>query len=54
MPAAWTSFLAAVVDYGIVPRRLTPGWELVLPKWPIALVYGVMAATLAAVDRLVR
>lgn len=54
VPAAATSFLAAVVDYGVVPKRLTPGWELVLPKRPIALVYGVMAATLAAVDRLVR
>lgn len=54
MPAAWTSLIAAIVDYGIVPKRLTPGWELVLPKRPIALVYAVMAATLAAVDRLVR
>lgn len=53
-PAAWTSLLAAVVDYGLVPKRLTPGWELVLPRRPIAFTYGVMAATLALVDRLVR
>jgi hypothetical protein len=53
-PAAWTSLLAAVVDYGVVPKRPTPGLELVLPKRPIVLVYGVMAVTLAVVDRLVQ
>jgi hypothetical protein len=30
--AAAVSALAAVVDYGITPKRLTPGWENVLSK----------------------
>ena len=29
--AAVVSTLAAVVDYGLVPKRLTPGWEGPLP-----------------------
>jgi hypothetical protein len=28
--------VAAAVDYGLVPRRLTPGWELVLSKRGVA------------------
>jgi hypothetical protein len=39
--------LAAVVDYGIVPKRLTPGWELVLPKPRVATTYAVLATGLA-------
>lgn len=35
--AAWmvglgTAALAGVIDYGLMPSRLTPGWELVLPN----------------------
>ena len=30
--AAVMSAIAAIVDYGITPRRLTPGWELTLSK----------------------
>ena len=35
--AAWmvglgTAALAGVIDYGLMPSRLTPGWELVLPS----------------------
>ena len=35
--------IAAAVDYGITPKRLTPGWELVLSKRGIALAYVAMA-----------
>ena len=38
--AAWAAGLgiavvAGVVDYGLIPRRLSPGWELVLPVWGV-------------------
>jgi hypothetical protein len=49
--ALMTSAIAAFVDYGIVPKRLTPGWELVVPKRPIAFAYVMMAFALAASDR---
>lgn len=44
--AAWvaglgTAALAAAVDYGLMPSRLTPGWELVLPS------FGVIAGFVA-------
>ncbi|WJS86834.1 hypothetical protein [Paracoccus sp. TOH] len=37
-----TAAMAGLVDYGLMPARLRPGWELVLPPW------GVLAG-LAAV-----
>jgi len=40
--------LAAFVDYVVVPKRLTPGWEAVLPPRDIVAVYGVLALGLAA------
>ena len=40
--------IAAAVDYGIVPKRLTPGWETVLSKRSIAGVFVAMAVGLAA------
>ena len=40
--------IAAAVDYGATPRRFTPGWELVLSRAGMALVYSAMAAGLAA------
>jgi hypothetical protein len=46
--AALISALAAGVDYGLTPRRLTPGWENVLSKPAMALTYGAMALGLAA------
>jgi len=46
--AAAVSALAAVVDYGLVPKRLTPGWERVLPPEAIALAYFAMALALGA------
>ena len=42
------SAIAATVDYGIVPKRLTPGWEDVLSKRSIVATYGVLALGLAA------
>jgi hypothetical protein len=45
--AVLTSGLAAVVDYGLVPRRLTPGWESVLPTRSIAAAYVALAFGLA-------
>jgi hypothetical protein len=42
------SAVAGVVDYGIVPRRLTPGWELALPPKSVAAVLAAMALGLAA------
>jgi hypothetical protein len=45
--ALGTSALAAAVDYGATPKRLTPGWELVLTKRSMAVAYGAMAVGLA-------
>lgn len=45
--AAAVAAIAAVVDYGLVPKRLTPGWELVLPKQSVATTYAVLAVGLA-------
>jgi hypothetical protein len=42
------SAIAAAVDYGVTPKRLTPGWELVLSKRSMAATYGAMALGLAA------
>ncbi|MYZ48683.1 hypothetical protein [Propylenella binzhouense] len=42
------SAIAAAVDYGLAPKRLTPGWEEVLPTRSIAATYGVLALGLAA------
>jgi len=48
-----TSAVAALVDYGATPKRLTPGWELVLTKRSMAVAYGAMAVglTLGAAAR---
>ena len=45
--AAAVSVLAATVDYTITPKRFTPGWELVLSKRSMSLVYASLAAGLA-------
>lgn len=44
--AATVAALAAFVDYRIVPRRLTPGFEAHLGPAPIAVVYVAFAAGL--------
>jgi len=45
--AALVSTIAAVVDYGIVPKRLTPGWEGPLPIRSVAGGFVGMACGLA-------
>jgi hypothetical protein len=42
------SALAAFVDYLVVPKRLTPGWEKVVTPPSIGLAYGDMAVALWA------
>lgn len=48
MEAAGMSAIAAAVDYGVAPKRFTPGWEDVLSVRSIALGYGALALGLAA------
>jgi hypothetical protein len=45
--ACMTSAVAAAVDYGVTPKRFTPGWELVLSKRSLVVTYGVLALGLA-------
>jgi hypothetical protein len=45
---AVTSGLAAAVDYLLVPRRLSPGWELALTRKSMAGAFAAMAAGLTA------
>jgi hypothetical protein len=45
---ALTSVLAAAVDYLVMPRRLSPGWELALTRKSMAGAFSAMAAGLAA------
>ncbi|OAP38607.1 hypothetical protein AU381_23105 [Sinorhizobium glycinis] len=46
--AALTAAVAYVVDYHLVPKRLTPGWERVLSKRSIGMTYAALALGLAA------
>lgn len=46
--AAAVSAVAAFVDYLVVPRRLTPGWEKAVSPQAIGIAYVVMALALAA------
>lgn len=46
--AALTAMLAALVDYGWMPKRLTPGWETVLSRRSVGLTFAAMAIGLAA------
>jgi hypothetical protein len=45
--AALVAAIAAIVDYWIVPKRLTPGWEYALSKPSITSGFAAMAAGLA-------
>lgn len=45
--AIGTAVSAAVLDYGVLPRRLSPGWERAMPVWGVAIAFGVMAAGMA-------
>ena len=44
--AALISAAAYVTDYHVVPKRLTPGYELRLPRRALAAIYAVLAAAL--------
>lgn len=46
--AAGMSVIAAAVDYGLAPKRFTPGWEDVLSVRSIGIAYGALALGLAA------
>jgi len=46
--AAVTAGVAAAVDYGLVPRRLTPGWEHAVSPRSVAATFGVLGLGLAA------
>ncbi|WP_258552058.1 hypothetical protein [Paracoccus versutus] len=48
-----TAAMAGLIDYGLLPARLRPGWELVLPPWAVlaglaALGVGLSLGLLAA------
>jgi hypothetical protein len=46
--ACMTSAVAAAIDYGVTPKRFTPGWELVLSKRSMVVTYAALALGLAA------
>ena len=41
--AGLVAALAGVTDYDVMPRRLTPGWEAVLPARSVAAGLGALA-----------
>jgi hypothetical protein len=47
---ALTSAVAYVTDYHVVPRRLTPGFEMRLSRAALAAVYVALALGLCARD----
>jgi len=46
--AAVMSAIAAIVDYGITPRQLTPGWELTLTRKSMVGAFAGLALGLTA------
>lgn len=50
--AVAVSAAAYVTDYHIVPKRLTPGFELRLPLLALTAIYAALAAGLSAADLL--
>lgn len=50
LDGALISSAAYVTDYHIVPKRLTPGFEMRIPRAALACVYGALALGLAARD----
>jgi hypothetical protein len=52
LDGAMVSAAAYVTDYHLVPRRLTPGFELRIPRSALALVYAALALGLSARDLL--
>lgn len=51
---AATAALAYVVDYHLMPQRLTPGWELRISRRSLFIGLGAMAAGLAVGAMLTR
>jgi hypothetical protein len=51
---ALVSAAAYVTDYHLVPRRLTPGFELRLPDRALALIYAALGLGLCARDLVAR
>jgi hypothetical protein len=49
---AAVSAAAYVTDYHLVPRRLTPGFELRLPRLALAPIYAALAVGLSLRDLL--
>jgi drug/metabolite transporter (DMT)-like permease len=49
--AVWTSALAYIIDYHLVPRRFTPGFELSLSRRSFPWVYTALAVGLLLPDR---
>lgn len=52
LDGALVSAAAYVTDYHLVPRRLTPGFELRLPGRALAAIYAALALGLSARDLL--
>ena len=50
LDGALVSAAAYVTDYHIVPKRLTPGFELRVPRMALAAVYGALALGLSLRD----
>ena len=46
--AASMAAIAAAVDYGLMPKRLTPGWENEIAPRSVIAAFGAMALGLAA------
>jgi len=46
--AALMGAIATLVDYRLVPKRLTPGWELALSRGSVLFSMAAMASGLAA------
>jgi hypothetical protein len=42
------SGIAATVDYGVAPKRITPGWELALSDRSMVAAFAALAVGLAA------
>jgi hypothetical protein len=52
LSGALVSAAAYVIDYHVVPQRLTPGFEKRLPEKALAMIYVALAAGLCARDLL--
>src|SRR5699024_8463364 len=46
--AVATAAVAATIDYGLIPHRLTPGWEHAVSPRSVVTAFGALALGLAA------